>query len=220
MLNRPLYSFAEAARLLDLSASKLRSWVDGTVRKGVEYPPVIRPRRTGNDYVTWAEFVEAGFLREYRTRLSLQRLRPLIEAMRQDFGVPYPLAHFRPFVDPKAKQLLVPLQERLGVDEELQLVVRAGPGSWQLTWAAPVMRFLEKVDLDEDGVVIRLFPVGSPVTIDPEVAFGVPQVHGIRTETIAEAYATGETVEAIASSWDLATSDVEAALRWELRRAA
>jgi hypothetical protein len=42
------------------------------------------PGPDGSDIVTWAELVEAGFLREYRARrVSLQYLRPVIDEMRR-----------------------------------------------------------------------------------------------------------------------------------------
>src|SRR5258707_1125681 len=107
VFDRPLYSFAEASRLLGITNQKMRRWIDGTATSA----PVIRREHTGADHVTWAEFVEAGFLREYRVKLSLQRLRPLIDAMRRDFDEPYPLAHFTPLIDPKKKELLIRLQD-------------------------------------------------------------------------------------------------------------
>jgi len=67
-LNRELYTVTEAARLLGVQPSKLRRWLDGFVVGDRFYPPVIRPERTGGNTVTWAEFVEAGFLNQYRTR--------------------------------------------------------------------------------------------------------------------------------------------------------
>ena len=58
--------------------------------------------------------------------------------------------------------------------------------------------------------------------IDPEVSFGVPQIKGVRTESVAESVAAGETVEQAALSWGLGISEINAALEWEgsLRKAA
>jgi hypothetical protein len=104
-LNRELYTVTEAARLLGVQASKLRRWLDGFTVGDRFYEPVIRPEPTGSNTVTWAEFVEAGFLNQYRTRkVSLQHMRPIIERMREEFGVPYPLAHFKPLVDSRSRE--------------------------------------------------------------------------------------------------------------------
>jgi uncharacterized protein (DUF433 family) len=228
VLDRPLYALSEAARLLDVRAVTLRRWLEGfTGGRGVEYPAVIRQQRTGSTDVTWAEFVEAGYLREYRVSrsVSLQKLRRFIDLARRSWDVPYPLAHFKPYVDRSRRRelfvLLQDLQEAAGLDEELQLVRLVNPETGQIVFRAPFQSFLDKVTFSEpEGIAMSVHPLGSnvPVVIDPEISFGIPQVYGIRTEALAEAYATGEEVTAIAETYGLAPEDVEAALRWELRR--
>jgi hypothetical protein len=66
ILERPVYGMPEAAGLLGLRPDRARAWLDGYERRGVRYPPVIRVEPTGDDIVTWGEFVELGYLREYR----------------------------------------------------------------------------------------------------------------------------------------------------------
>lgn len=214
-LNRELYTVTEAARLLGVQASKLRRWLDGFTVGDRFYEPVIRPEPTGSNTVTWAEFVEAGFLNQYRTRkVSLQHMRPIIERMREEFGVPYPLAHFKPLVDSRSRELVLELQRQTHLDEELTLIrLRSG----QLQWAPPVASFLERVFFDDQGVIWQIRPLGkrSPVVIDPEVSFGIPQVRGVRTETILEAYAIKGDVQQVAGDWHLTVEEVQAALQWE-----
>ncbi len=220
VLDRPLYSTWGAALLLRIPGQTLRRWLDGATVRGVTYPPVIRPEATGSDAVTWAEFVEAGFLRGYRNKkVPLQRMRPFIERARERSGVPYPLAHFKPLVD--NKQLVYELQREANLDPHLFLVRAEGD---QLFWATPILEFLETVEFSpETDVVARLHPLGhsSPVAIDPEVSFGIPQIRGIRTELVAESVRVGGIHEATAA-WGLRAAEVDAALAWEnsLSRAA
>lgn len=217
LLERQLYTVGEAARLLRLPSSTLRRWLEGFTAGGRFYEPVIRPQPTGSDVVTWAEFVEAGFLREYRAkRVSLQHLRPVIDQMRRQFDVRYPLAHFKPYVDTASRQLVLGIQRAAQLEDELALLVRL-PGG-QLQWAAAVQAFIDKVEFDAEGIVERMRPLGSasPVVIDPEVVFGVPQVKGIRTEVIAESYAEDGSWERVAHDWHLGVEEVQAALQWEL----
>ncbi len=219
ILDRPLYSVGEASRLLAIESRKLHRWLEGGPVAGRPYPPVIRTESTGSDSVTWAEFVEAGFLREYRARqISLQQLRTVIDQLRIETGVKYPLAFYRPLV--LSKELVFKMTFPEQGDKE-HLVVHRGP-SWQMLWAEAVSVFLDKVDFDAEGFPLRLRPLGkeSPLAIDPDVAFGIPQVGGIRTEVIAEAFAAGDEEEAIAKSWSIGLDDVKAALRWELKKAA
>jgi len=221
VLDRPLYSYAEAARLLRVSSQTLRRWLDGASRAGVEYPPVIRPEPTGSETVTWGEFVEAGFLRGYRAKkVSLQRMRPFITKARERSGAPYPLAHFKPLID--NKKLVYDLQQETGLDPKLYLVNAEDD---QMLWAQPVSEFLETVEFDpKTDAVSRVFPFGlsTPVAIDPEISFGIPQIKGVRTELVAESIAAGESIEDAARSWSLGIGEVEAALKWErsLKKAA
>jgi uncharacterized protein (DUF433 family) len=218
VLEVPLYAISEAARLLAIHPVKLRRWLEGTTVAGRRYPPVIRPEPTGSDTVTWAEFVEASFLREYRgARVSLQHMRPIIDAMRREFRVRYPLAQFKPLIDRADRQLVFEMQEQLGLDDDLRLVRRRGTG-WQVQWAPAVEQFLDKLTFDKRGVAQRMHPLGrsSPVVIDPEKVFGIPQIRGVRTETISHAFGIDKKSErAIAREWALSEAEVKAALQWE-----
>jgi len=220
VLDLPLYSIGEAARLLEIVPSRLRRWLEGARVHGTCYPPVIRPRPTGSGEVTWAEFVEAGLLREYRGRgVTLQHLRPFIDRMRVTYGVTHPLAHFEPLVDRPTGQLMVELrrlQDAVGLAEDLSLVRTV---SGQLVWAEPMRAFLDKVEFDAAGIGRRMHPLGraEPVVIDPGVAFGIPQIRGVRTEIIAEAIAAGEPPRRVVAGYGVTAEEVMAAVRWELR---
>lgn len=217
-LDRPMYSYAEAARLLDVPPGTLRWWLEGARRGDADYPPVIRPERTGADAVTWGEFVEAGLLREYRKKnVSLQRMRPVIEGMRSRTGLRYPLAHYRPLLD--GLQLVYDLQCEVNLPPEMYLV-RSEDGQMQL--APPILEFLERVEFEDAGPAIRYWPAGkmSPVAIDPEIAFGMPQIRGVRTESVAESIEAGESNDEAARSWEIDPGDVAAALKWEHRHKA
>ena len=216
VLHRPLYSIGEAARLLQIPAPTLRRWLEGASVKGVPYAPVIRPEATGEDWVTWGEFVESGLLREYRRKnVPLQRMRPFIEAARSRLQVPYPLAHLRPSVDHRT--LVWGLQREIPtLDDRLRLVLARDDD--QLQWADPVARYFDKVEFEPDqGVVQRIHPLGtaSPVAIDPEVSFGIPQIRGVRTESVAESREAGGDWAEIAASWGLSEEEARAAVAWE-----
>lgn len=215
VLEREVYGMAEAARLLGLRPTTLRRWVDGYSK----YPPVIRLESTGRDIVTWGEFVEAGYLAEYRHRhnIPLQRLRPAIEALRKTFKVRYPLAHAAPFLDVGQRELLLRLQEELGLGRRVAplVVVRND----QFVLADPAESFVGKVDFGEGdaGSVERLYPLekNQPVVIDPLFSFGAPSVRGVRTENLFELFQAGDSLEAIAETFELEPREVEAAVRFE-----
>lgn len=220
-LERPVYGMAQAARLLGLRTDGLRRWIDGYERSGRFYEPVIREECTGSDMVTWGEFVEAGYLREYRAKkVSLQYLRPVIGKLRHELGVRYPLATLKPYTS--GRQLALEAQKFVGLDPALSIVVFARDGSLQL--ADEAQSFLEKVDFAEGGdEALRLFPLGRavPVVLDPDKGFGEPTVpRGVRTEVLAELVEAGDDAAQVARVYDLTLDEVHAAVRYEAGRAA
>ncbi|MCA1694368.1 MAG: DUF433 domain-containing protein, partial [Actinobacteria bacterium] len=167
ILERPVYGVSEAAGLLGLRTDRARAWLDGYEREGSLYAPVIRVESSGEDVVTWGEFVELGYLREYRRKgVPLQRLRPVIDELRREFDTPYPLATSKPYV--LGKELVLELQEKNGVPQAIAIVIRSGQ---QILLAQDAHRFFRKVEFDppDQGDVRRLHPAGlaSPVVIDP-----------------------------------------------------
>ncbi len=170
ILERPVYGMSEAADLLGLRADRARAWLEGYERQGARYPPVIRAEPTGDDIVTWGEFVELGYLREYRRKgVPLQRLRPVIDELRRAFETPYPLATAKPYVF--GKELVLELQEKNDIPPAIAIVIRSGQ---QIMLADDAQRFLRKVEFEppNEGDVRRLHPAGpaSPVVIDPSSA--------------------------------------------------
>src|SRR6188768_821785 len=119
VLDREMFSEAEAARLLRVPQSTLHWWLDGGTYRNRGYRPVIRVEPTGSRSVTWAEFVEAGLLRSYRREhdVPLKELREFIDRLRDEFKVPYPLADRRPYVG-SGRRLLIDLQDRSHLDPE------------------------------------------------------------------------------------------------------
>ena len=70
LLLRETYSEAEAARLLRLPPSTLHYWLEGRDYRGRHYSPILREKPVGASglggqrTLTWAEFIEAGALRQ------------------------------------------------------------------------------------------------------------------------------------------------------------
>ena len=215
ILERPVYGVSEAAGLLGLRSERARAWLDGYERQGVRYAPVIRTEPTGIEIVTWGEFVELGYLREYRRKgVPLQRLRPVIDELRHEFQTPYPLATAKPFI--YGKELVLELQEKNDIPRSIAMVISTGQ---TIALADEAMRFVKKVEFDppDEGEVRRLHPAGvaSPVVIDPLIRFGQPSVQGVATERLWELFDAGESLAEIAEGYDLTPDLVRAAAAYE-----
>ena len=171
-LDREIYTEAEAARLLGRSPSTLNYWLHGATRNRITYPPILRPEVIDRRSVTWAEFIEAGWLSTYRRRakVPMKELRAFIEDLRQRTQVPYPLAHAQPLVS--GKSLVMEAQEAAGLEAEFCLVV---PFQNQLMLSYSGEMFLDRVVWEGDlAVGWKVHSVKSPVMVRPDVRFGRP----------------------------------------------
>jgi uncharacterized protein (DUF433 family) len=216
-LDREVYSEADAARILRVAPATLHWWLEGGKRRGKTYPPVLRPEPTGKRSLTWAEFVEAGLLRGYRRDLGVQlpELRRFIDRLRAETGVPYPLAHHRPWAG--GGRLILEQQQESGLPGDLSLVVVTEDQA--LLFTEPAQAFLRRVDWDAAGAAASWRPhedEGSPVLCDPLVRFGHPAIKGISTEAIDGHLRAGEDEVEVAEQYDLAVEDVLWARAYEL----
>lgn len=215
ILSQPTYALTEAAHLLQVAPSTLRWWLEGAERDDRCYPPVLREQPIGSSTLTWGEFVEAGYLREYRADLPLQRLRPLIEALREELGVLYPLATAQPMTG--GRQLVWNLQTKFELPEELWMVV----GGRQLALGAAADAFFKRVEFDPTTLEALRYTVMEaevPVIVDPTRSFGLPTIRGARTESVAELALAGEQPDVVAGIYEdygLRESDVLTAVRFE-----
>ena len=210
-----MFAEAEAARLLQVPQGTLHYWLEGGMRGNRDYQPILRSKPTLSRTVTWGEFVEAGLLRQYRRKLHvpMAELRAVIEQLRDKLGVPYPLAHFQPFVGP-GQRLLLEVQEATGLPGDLWLVAIA---DGQPTLTAPSETFVERVEWADD-LAVGWRPAGdprSPVRMRPDERFGLPAIGGIKTEIIWEHLAADETFDEVAEQFDLKVDEVHWAHAFE-----
>jgi uncharacterized protein (DUF433 family) len=224
LLSRPVYGLGQIDRILGLRGGTAKRWIDGYRRGGRDYPPVIREASTGREIATWGEFVETRLLAEYRDAgVPLIRMRPAIEVLREELDTPYPLASARTWLDVQGRELVRSVQEKVGLEDELSLVVvRSGQ---KILWSKPADEFrrsLEWTGEDASAEPRLLRPVYDiqQVVIDPLRGFGEPVVRGVRTEVIAELVRAGDPPDMIAELYELPRSTVDAAVRYELLRTA
>lgn len=217
LLDRPTYDFIATDRLLGLPGGTAKRWIDGYVRSGHSYAPVVRESPTGSETVTWGEFVETRFLAMYRERsVPMIKMRPAVDRLRELLNVKYPLAHSQPYIG--NGELVLSMQEEIHLESSLRLwVVRSG----QLMLSDPAQKFHDTVEFERvEGIVQRIWPTADRlVEINPLKQFGSPVVRAVPTDVIAELVRAGDSLEMIGNSYELAPELVEAALRFELQLA-
>ena len=217
VLERELYTEAAAARLLRVPPATLHYWLEGEGGRGGQHEPVIRTERKGRGAaVTWAEFIEAGLLREYRQKqVPMAKIRHFIRTLRADFGVPYPLADRRPWIDQgKGRGLVYEAQVGAGLDADFALVAMA---SDQFVLTPASQSFLDRVDWNGDSPAAYRphDDPDSPVRCAPDTRFGKPAIRGISTTVLQEQHEAGLGEDEIALLFDLSEDDVFFALAYE-----
>ncbi|GII86744.1 hypothetical protein Ssi03_47340 [Sphaerisporangium siamense] len=219
LLDRPTYTMSQVDRLIGLPGGTARRWIDGYSRNNRTYEPVVRQCHTGETTVTWGEFIETRLLAEYRDAgVPIINMRPAITKLRTETGSQYPLAHSANFVTPYGKELVGRVQEQVGLQSELLLVV---PRNGQLVMADPVELFIKAVEFDEGTAARLLADLRTPaVKIDPVRAFGEPAVRSVPTEVIAEQVRAGDPEELIAELYELPLEQVRQAVLFEKLRSA
>lgn len=218
LLGRPVYGMAQVDWVLRLHPGTARRWIDGYERHGKAYPPIVRLAQTGEDIVTWGEFTEARLLSEFRDAgIPMQRMRPAVEGLREQFGQLYPLAYALPFLEEKGRELVLRIQHEVNLETQLQLVVvRNG----QLVLATQTDHFIRSVDFGSSGVVERMHPLPDleHVWLDPLRQFGEPTVRAVPTAVIGEQARAGDHPRLIAELFELSDDEVWQAIRFELLR--
>ena len=225
LLSRPVYGLSQVDALLGLRPGTARRWIDGYARAGRIYPPVVREVSTGDEAVTWGEFVETRLLAQYRDAgVPMIRMRPAIDVLREQLQSRYPLASARTWLDVDGRELVWKVQGQVGLERRLALVV-VRTGQAVLDWSPPAEAFrrsIEWTDCEENGRQPRLVHPDvdlDQVQIDPLRGFGEPVVRNVRTEIIVELFRAGESPEGISETYELDREAVLQALRYELRRA-
>lgn len=220
LLDRPLYRFAEADRLLRVTPGTVKRWVDGYTRKGVSYEPIVRETSTGEPWVTWGEFVEARLLREFRPDIPTIRLRPLVQRLREVFNKKYPLSYSRPFLMREGQELVMQAQRDTGTPQELWIVVSTGQ---TLIPTAEARAFTNAARFEDDGGPVRYIQARAAtpaVLLDPLRRQGQPTVHGVTTAALAELVRAGDPIELVADTYGFTVDEVEQAVAYESSSAA
>ena len=215
----PAYLLAEAARYVRLPVATLRSWTLGrqypTAQGRADFPPLIRPASRKPPALSFSNLIEAHVLRSLRTDhgVPVKELRRALSYAEKSLRIDRLL--LRPELRAEAGRVFL---DRYG--ELIELTA-----SGQLAMRRLFDEHLKRIEWDSSRFPVRLFPFLSasapsaerPIVIDPRIAFGRPIVasRGITTLTIAERVDAGESVDDIATDYDLARSDIEEAVVYE-----
>jgi uncharacterized protein (DUF433 family) len=228
-----IYLRSDAARLLRVSPTRLRRWVEGYTYRYQQSgrpasrrrrPPVVRRGLPIVDGSVALSFVELMELRVVKALIdegvSLQAVRVVARVASEYFETDHPLASQRLYTDGSTV-----FAELLGDEREVPDLVELSRKRVNQVIAGRIFQpFLVEIDFNpETALAERWWPLGRriPIVLDPEIAFGAPVIAGtaVRTSTLAR-MAGEESVAEAAYAYDLEQEQVRSAVEFEHQLAA
>jgi uncharacterized protein (DUF433 family) len=212
----PLYTLAEASRVVRVHPQTLATWVLGrsypTQAGEKAWPPLVRPADRKGRRLSFANLVELHVLSVLRgKRIRVERIRAATRFIQGAMKTEHPLAD----VDLRTDCV------DLYVDYLGQLV---NASSAQAPLRLLVERYLQRIERDESGLASRLYPLtrddgsnSKAVLIDPCFRFGRPILAKANVETavVADRFFAGESTGDLAMDFAIDEASVEEAIRFE-----
>jgi len=201
----PAYSVPEVAKYLHLPVGTLRSWVNGryypTREEKRYFAPLIEIPNERRKLLSFTNLIEAHVLSAIRRdhQIPLTKVRGALDYIQEKLKLPHPFASLEFQTD--GIDLFI---EGFG---ELITVSRDG----QIALKAVLQTFLSRIERDEKGYPLKLFPflknpdINAPrtVVIDPRISFGRPVLvgTGIPTAILAERFKARDSIDELAEDY-------------------
>lgn len=209
-LRAPAYRVAEAARYARTTTQTIGNWQR------------IRGNRRGAIGVRWAQMplsylqlIEVGVVAAMRkSGVTLQKIRQAREYLCEQFSSEFPFAHYRFKTD--GKSLFMDYEQiEASAKEKLLALNEHGQLAWNEVLSHLLQEFEYNPEIGSSVMRWKVDGVDSPIRLDPRVAFGAPQVHGIPTWVLRERWMSGESLSDIAGDYELDPQLVSSGLRFE-----
>jgi uncharacterized protein (DUF433 family) len=214
--SRPLYTMAEASRLVGMSPSTFSTWAHGYQRRFPDRPDVIKgpvihavpPERPGEPTIPFVGLVEATVVQAFRrTDLSLQRIRKALEVLAEQGDLEHPLASRRLYTD-GANLLFDYAQESSDGQLRLLTVVESG----QRVFHEVITEYLRRIEFGDDWATSLVVPVTKRevLRIRPDVADGEPLFmrSGAPLSAVSSRLKAGEAASSVADDYGIPEADL------------
>lgn len=221
MYTRPRYAQAEAARIIAVPSATFRNWAHGytyrTLAGERSSSPLITLAEAGDDrlMVPFIGLAEAQVLAAFRaTNVPMQRIRPALERLQAEMGLPAALANRRLKTD--GVEILYDYGRRakaVGDDKTAEalgelVVVRNG----QRVFTKVVQNYLTTITYAGDWIdAVHLRRFGElDVVVDPKINYGKPTLadRGVRVVDVVSRLRAGEASRQVAWDYDLHERDI------------
>jgi uncharacterized protein (DUF433 family) len=219
---RGIYLPAQAARLTQLDADRVRRWIGGYDFKGRDgakrhSAPLFRRQHQGSRLaLTFLDLVEVLFVKAFLdSGVSIHTVRLVQREAADEFGVQHPFCVKRFETD--GETIVLRHRDDAGVERMLDRKRK----QWLFVEVFnPLLKTLEYAGVEREAR--RWWPMGkdAPIVLDPERSFGQAIVAkaNVPTATIYAAHRAKEPLEQIADWFELSLDQVRAAIAFEESR--
>lgn len=206
-LGQGIYSIPDTAIILDMPLNKVRSWVNKYWE--MEFVKEVQ----FNEGYTWGEksekalhfmtLIEIIAVNSFREiGVSFPKIKLAHDMLANMLDTPYPFAHTELMSDGKR------------IFYEVDTALLEMNKKQQLSFTRLVAPYCKKIDFqDKTKLAERYWPLGKDhnIVVDPHHSFGQPVITGTNTtaEAIMNMLRAGESLELIASVYELNRKDVE-----------
>lgn len=206
-LHLPAYRVGEAARYSGVSARTVTYWHFGSGKA-----PAL-PGRSRRQGLSYYQLIEVAFVATFRNLgVSLRRIRQARDYAAQVLKSEYPFAQYQWMTE--GHHLLLEFSDLESNASVGRLVVADRQG--QVAWRDVVSDRFHQFDyVAGTALVWRLCGRDNPVTIDPRVSFGAPNVKGIPTWVLKGRWDAGESIADIQDDFGLDADDIRHSLQFE-----
>jgi len=210
-LTTPAYRIGEAASYAHLSHQTVSAWH----RVRSDDRRAMLKEKEQHVALSFFQLIELAVVAEMRRAgLKVVEIARARNWFTRSTGLQYPFAQLRFKTD--GAEIFQDDEGPLR-DGDVEKLISANH-SGQYVWRDLLSTRLKEFNYDEaTGAVIKWKVAGAdkPILIDPKVAFGAPQVRGVKTGILKAHWISGEEVPDLAEDFDLTTDEILEALKFE-----
>jgi uncharacterized protein (DUF433 family) len=203
----PNYQVGEAARYAAISPQTVAAW------HRIEGNKVLLSQKEQRAALSYLQLIEVAVVAAFRKAgVKLPEIRAARDYVQITLKSEYPFAQYR--FKTEGKSLWLDYQQVEGETGRGKLLKANQAG--QLAWEDIIGR-LQEFEYERKGVVVRWHVTGpgSPIVLDPRIAFGAPAIEGTQTWVLKGRWQAGESLDEIADDFGLKEAEVRAALEFE-----
>lgn len=206
----PAYRVGEAASYARISPQTVASWH----KKRQEFGERTLSEKDAGKGLSFLQLIEVAVVAEMRRAgVKLGEIKRARDYFARTTGLTHPFAQLKFKTD--GADILS--EDETLLDARTGEKLLAANHNGQFVWREMLTQKLQEFNYDDTGSVDRWLVAGvdKDIAIDPRIAFGAPQILGVRTKLLATKWSAGDPIDELADDFGLSQEKVIEALIFE-----